>query len=71
MPDRSLTCSRAGVPTCPPNPPVEALGEIDASHLDRQAVEKRFGVGERLARQLMAGLDGIRAGNATAVPRRA
>ena len=50
---------------------LEALGEIDASHLDRQAVEKRFGVGERLARQLMAGLDGIRAGNATAVLRRA
>ena len=50
---------------------LEALGEIDASHLDRQAVEKRFGVDERLARQLMAGLDGIRAGNATAVPRRA
>ena len=21
MPDRSLTCSRAGVPPCPPNPP--------------------------------------------------
>ena len=29
---------------------LEALGEIDASHLDRQAVEKPFGVSERYVR---------------------
>ena len=39
---------------------------MDATHLDRQAVEKLFGVGERRARQLMTSLPGIRAGNAAA-----
>ena len=34
----------------------EVLGGMDATHLDRQAVEQLFGVGERRARQLMAGL---------------
>ena len=44
---------------------------MDASHLDRQAVEKLFGVGERRARQLMTGLLGIRASNAVTVSRAA
>ena len=44
---------------------------MDATHLDRQAVETLFGVGERRARQLMAGLAGIRAGNTAAISRRA
>ena len=39
-----------------------ALRAMTSAHLDRQAVEKLFGVGQRRARQLMAGLDGIRAG---------
>ena len=46
-----------------------ALRAMTSAHLDRQAVEKLFGVGQRRARQLMAGLDGIRAGNAAAVSR--
>ena len=40
------------------------LRSMTSTRLDRQAVEKLFGVGQRRARQLMAGLDGIRAGNA-------
>lgn len=42
---------------------------MDASHLDRLAVQKLFGVRERRARQIMAGLPGLRAGNASAVLR--
>ena len=45
MPDRSLTCSRAGGSTIPSQPVffqrldeiLEALGEIDSSHLDRHS----------------------------------
>ena len=44
---------------------------MEASHLDRQAVEQLFGVGECRARQLMAGLPGIRAGNVGAIARHA
>lgn len=47
----------------------EALRKMESSHLDRQAVEKLFGVRERRARQLMAGLPGLQAGNAFAVER--
>ncbi len=43
---------------------LNVLDHMDASHRDRQGVEKLFGVGERRARQLMAGFSGIRAGNA-------
>ena len=43
---------------------LEVLRSMDATHLDRQAVETLFGVAPRRARQLMAGLPGIRAGNA-------
>ncbi len=48
---------------------LEALRKTESSHLDRQAVEKLFGVRERRARQLMAGLPGFQAGNAFAVER--
>ena len=34
---------------------LNVLRGMDSSHLDRQAVEQLFGVGERRARQLMAG----------------
>ena len=45
---------------------LDVLRGMDASDLDRPAVQKLFRVGERRARQLMAGLPGIRAGNAGA-----
>ena len=45
------------------------LRSMTSTRLDRQAVEKLFGVGQRRAQQLMAGLDGIRAGNAAAASR--
>src|SRR3954453_18064045 len=47
------------------------LREWDTSHLDRLAIQKLFGVAERRARQLMAGLPGLRVGNAFAVDRQA
>ena len=50
---------------------LDVLRGMESSHLDRQAVEQLFGVGERRARQLMAGLPGIRAGNAGAISRHA
>lgn len=50
---------------------LETLRGMESSHLDRQAVEKLFGVRERRARQIMAGLEGLRAGNAVAVSRAA
>ena len=43
---------------------------MEASQLDRQAVEKLFGVGKRRARQLMTSLPSIRACNAAAAARR-
>ena len=42
---------------------------MDGMHLDRQAVETLFGADPRRARQLMAGLPGIRAGNAATIVR--
>lgn len=50
---------------------LETLRVMESSHLDRLAVQKLFGVRERRARQLMAGLPGLRAGNAFAVSRQA
>jgi hypothetical protein len=47
------------------------LRETGNSHLDRLAVEKLFGVRQRRARQIMAGLPGLRVGNAFAVERQA
>ena len=48
---------------------LEELRELEVSHLDRLAVQKLFGVKERRARQLMAGLPGLQAGNAFAAER--
>src|ERR1035437_7279143 len=48
---------------------LETLRGMESTHLDRQAVQKLFGVRERRARQLMAGLPGLRAGYAFAVAR--
>lgn len=45
------------------------LESLAVEHLDRQAVERIFGVGERRARQLMAGLPALQVGNAVAVSR--
>ena len=50
---------------------LNVLCRVDSSHLDLQAVEQLFGVRERRARQLMAGLPGIRAGKAAAIARHA
>jgi hypothetical protein len=47
------------------------LSELKTSHLDRLAVQKLFGVRERRARQLMAGLPCLQIGNAVAVERQA
>jgi hypothetical protein len=48
---------------------LEELRALEVSHLDRRAVEKLFGVRQRRARQLMASLPGLQAGNAFAVER--
>jgi hypothetical protein len=48
---------------------LETLRGMESSHLDRLAVQRLFGVRERRAPQLMAGLPGLRAGNASAVLR--
>ena len=44
---------------------------MTSTHLDRAAVEKLFRVRQRRARQIMAGLEGLRVGNAAAVSREA
>ena len=48
-----------------------ALRSMTSTHLDRAAVEKLFRVRQRRARQIMAGLEGLRVGNAAAVSREA
>lgn len=48
---------------------LEELRELKCSHMDRLAVQKLFGVRERRARQLMAGLPCLQVGNAVAVER--
>lgn len=50
---------------------LEMLRGMASSHLDRRAVEQLFRVRERRARQIMAGLPGLQAGNAAAVSRQA
>ena len=50
---------------------LEELRALEISHLDRLAVQRMFGVKERRARQIMAGLAGLRVGNAFAVERQA
>ena len=47
------------------------LRSMTSAHLDRAAVEKLFRVRQRRARQIMAGLEGLRVGNAAAVSREA
>lgn len=42
---------------------------MSVTHLDRRAVEKLFGLGERRARELMSGLPCLQVGNAAAVER--
>ena len=48
-----------------------ALRSMTFTQLDRLAVEKLFRVRQRRARQIMAGLEGLRVGNAAAVSREA
>ncbi len=50
---------------------LEQIRDLPVSHLDRLAVQKLFGVRERRARQIMAGLRGLQVGNAFAVERTA
>ena len=79
MPDRSLTCSRAGAPPKPSQPAwfhrldeiFTALRSMTSTRLDRAAVEKLFRVLQLRARQIMAGLEGLRVGNAAPVRRTA
>jgi hypothetical protein len=47
------------------------LRGLESAYLDRQAVERIFGVRERRARQLMAGLPSLQIGNAIAISRSA
>ena len=47
------------------------VAELRSEYLDRQAVERLFGVRARRARQLMAGLPSLQIGNAVAVSRAA
>ena len=44
---------------------------IESTHLDRRAIQKLFRVRQRRARQIMAGLEGLRVGSAAAVSREA
>lgn len=79
VPDHSLTHTERGSSHMPSQPAwfhrldeiLETLRGMESSHLDRLAVQRLFGVRERRARQLMAGLPGLRAGNASAVLRQA
>lgn len=48
---------------------LEELKDLEIPFLDRDAIEKTFGVGERRARQLMRDLPAIRIGNAIAADR--
>ena len=50
---------------------LSALRSMTSTHLDRAAVEKLFRVRQRRARQIMAGFEGLRVGNAAAVSREA
>ena len=50
---------------------LSALRSMTSADLDRAAVEKLFRVRQRRARQIMAGLEGLRVGNAAAVSREA
>ena len=79
VPDHSLTDTTVRYHHMPAQPTwfhqldeiLETLREMESSHLDRLAIQEVFGVRERRARQIMAGLPGVRAGNAAAVLRTA
>ena len=79
MPDRSLTYSRAGASPIPSQPAwfhrlEEILADLRAmksTQFDPHTVEKLFRVPQNRARQIMAGLEGLRVGNAAAVSREA
>lgn len=47
------------------------LRTLHISHLDRLAVQKLFGIRQRRARQIMAGLPAMQVGNAVAIERQA
>ena len=49
---------------------VGELRALDADYLDRQTIERIFGIRQRRARQLMAGLPNVKVGNAIAVSRK-
>ena len=51
MPDRSLTCSRAGVPPCPPNPP--GFIDLTKSSYCRRGIEATGNL-DRTRRQMAA-----------------
>lgn len=77
MPDRSLTYNKTWNPRMPAQPAwyhrldaiLDTLRNMNSSYLDRRAIEQLFEVRERRARQIMAGLPGLQAGNAAAVSR--
>src|SRR3984957_10716928 len=50
---------------------LETLRAMESTYLDRLAIQKLFGVGERRARQLMEGLPGLRGANALPASRQA
>ena len=50
---------------------LSALRSMTSTHIDRAAVEKLFRVRWRRARQIMAGLEGLRVGNAAVGSREA
>ena len=64
MPDRTLTCSRAGTPPRPAQPAwfhrldeiLTRLRAMKSTHLDRLAVEKLFRVRQHLLGDLSAGI---------------
>ena len=49
---------------------VGELRALDADYLDRQTIERIFGIRQRRARQLMAGLPSVKVGNAVTVSRK-
>ena len=79
MPDRSLTYAIGWSLLLPAQPAwfhrlpaiLSEVAELRSEYLDRQSVERLFGVRARRARQLMAGLPSLQIGNAVAVSRAA
>ncbi len=79
VPDRSLTYDGVEVSSLPTKPAwfhrvdsiLGELNQLKSSHLDRLTIQRLFGVRERRARQLMAGLPYLQLGNAVGVERQA